>query len=107
MIYVIDQLLFLLDDDEQKKKKKKKNKAVAEDAPLTFGFQSRIGIENVHHVKKASKISKQIVRVAQSNGSYTMNENIVKDSKEVRQVTLIMWINHVTCFDRFCLVFSL
>lgn len=107
MIYVIDQLLFLLDDDEQKKKKKKKNKAVAGDVGLSFGLQSRISSENVQRVKKASTISKQIVGATQPNGSYTTNENIVKDPKDVRQVTLIMWISHMTYFDRFCLVFAL
>ncbi|XWS09403.1 hypothetical protein CRYUN_Cryun40dG0082200 [Craigia yunnanensis] len=76
-------LLLMDDDNEQKKKKKKKNKAVAEDAVLTFGLQSRIGVENVQRVKKATKISKQIVRAALRNGSYTMNENILKDSKDI------------------------
>ncbi|XVF65743.1 hypothetical protein PTKIN_Ptkin09bG0274400 [Pterospermum kingtungense] len=75
--------LLMDDDDDQKKKKKKKNKAVAEDAPLAFGLQSRVGVENVQHVKKPSKVSKQIVHAAQPNGSYTMNENIVKDSKDI------------------------
>lgn len=107
MIYVIDQLLFLLDEDDQKKKKKKKNKAVTEDAGLTFGLQPRIGVESLQRVKKTSIIPKQIVRSTQPNGSYPMNENIVKDTKDVRQVTLIMWINHITCFDIFCLVFAL
>ncbi|XVE80957.1 hypothetical protein DITRI_Ditri15bG0023500 [Diplodiscus trichospermus] len=75
--------LLMDDDDEQKKKKKKKNKAVAEDTALTFGLQPRIAVENVHHVKKASKIPKQIVHAARPNGSYTVNENIVKDSKDI------------------------
>ncbi|XVF37607.1 hypothetical protein REPUB_Repub20aG0024100 [Reevesia pubescens] len=75
--------LLMDDDGEQKKKKKKKNKAVAEDAVLTFGLQSHMGVDNVQRVKKASTISKQIVRAAQSNGSYTMNENIVKDTKDI------------------------
>ncbi|XP_021290621.1 transcription initiation factor TFIID subunit 1-like [Herrania umbratica] len=77
------ELLFLLDDDEQKKKKKKKNKAVAEDVGLTFGLQSRISIENVQRIKKASTVSKQIVGATQPNGSYSTNENIVKDSKDI------------------------
>ncbi|KAK8636999.1 hypothetical protein V6N13_064431 [Hibiscus sabdariffa] len=74
--------LLMDDEDDQKKKKKKKNKAVAEDAGLTFGLQPRIGVESLR-VKKASIIPKQIVRAAQPNGSYTMNENIVKDSKDI------------------------
>ncbi|XP_022722053.1 transcription initiation factor TFIID subunit 1 isoform X2 [Durio zibethinus] len=74
--------LLMDDDDEQKKKKKKKIKALAEDAALTFGLQSRIAVENVR-VKKASKISKQIIHAAQPNGSYATNENIVKDSKDI------------------------
>lgn len=92
----IDQLLFFLDEDEQKKKKKKKNKAVAEDAALTFGLQPHIGVENVQHIKKTSKVSKQIIHAAQPNGSYTMNENIVKDSKDVRRV-IFMWITQMIC----------
>ncbi|KAK6266296.1 hypothetical protein QUC31_017133 [Theobroma cacao] len=75
--------LLMDDDDEQKKKKKKKNKAVAGDVGLSFGLQSRISSENVQRVKKASTISKQIVGATQPNGSYTTNENIVKDPKDI------------------------
>ncbi|OMP09565.1 Ubiquitin [Corchorus olitorius] len=55
-----------------------------DDAGLTFGLQTRKGLENVQRVKKANMISKQIAAAAQPNGSsYTMNDNIVKDSKDI------------------------
>ncbi|PPE02912.1 hypothetical protein GOBAR_DD00072 [Gossypium barbadense] len=54
-----------------------------EDAGLTFGLQPRIGVESLQCVKKTSIIPKQIVRSTQSNGSYPMNENIVKDTKDI------------------------
>ncbi|KAB2062452.1 hypothetical protein ES319_A10G153000v1 [Gossypium barbadense] len=75
--------LLMDDEDDQKKKKKKKNKAVTEDAGLTFGLQPRIGVESLQRVKKTSIIPKQIVRSTQSNGSYPMNENFVKDTKDI------------------------
>ncbi|XP_050374136.1 transcription initiation factor TFIID subunit 1 isoform X2 [Argentina anserina] len=64
----------LMDDDETERKKKKKARVAGDEARLGPGSGTGYGVENADRVR-------QIIDVAQADGSYTSKENPIGDVK--------------------------
>ncbi|KAL5705876.1 hypothetical protein ACHQM5_024110 [Ranunculus cassubicifolius] len=72
--------------DEEESELKKKKKTVTGVREVGQGWQSNLGSASMEQMRTTNTILKKIVRTAQADGSFIMEEHLITDPKEVERI---------------------